>query len=53
MSEDFFGLSSPADYAKILINTSLNENRKIVAEIKNRISKLKDRIKGMSETEKK
>ena len=51
--EDFFGLSSPADYAKILINTSLNENRKIVAEIKNRISKLKDRIKGMSETEKK
>ena len=43
--EDFVGLSSPADYAKILINTSLNENKRIVAEIKNKISDLKDRIK--------
>ena len=45
-----FGLSSPADYAKMLINTSSNENKKIVAEIKDRISDLKDRIKEMSET---
>ena len=43
--EDFVGLSSPADYAKILINTSLNENKRIVAEIKNKMSDLKDRIK--------
>ena len=48
--EHFFGLSSPADYAKMLINTSSNENKKIVAEIKDRISGLKDRIKEMSET---
>ena len=51
--EDFFESSSPADYAKKLINTSPNENKKIVAEIKDRISDLKDRIKKMSETEKK
>ena len=51
--EDFFLFSSPADYAKILINTSNpNENKKNVAEIKDRISDLKDRIKEMSETEK-
>ena len=43
--EDFVGLSSPADYAKILINTSLNENKRIVAEIKNKMSDLKDGIK--------
>ena len=48
--EHFFGLSSPAGYAKMLINTSSNENKKIVAEIKDRISGLKDRIKEMSET---
>ena len=52
--EDFFGSSSPADYAKELINTKhLNENTEIVAEIEDRISDLKDRIKEMSETEKK
>ena len=50
--EHLFGLSSPADYAKMLINTSSNENKKNVAEIKDRISDLKDRIKEMSETEK-
>ena len=40
--EDFFGLSSPADYAKMLINTSPDENKKTVAEIKDRILDLKD-----------
>ena len=44
--EDFFESSSPADYAKTLINTkNPNENKEIVAEIKNKISDLKDRIK--------
>ena len=51
--KDFCELSSPADHAKMLINTSSNENKKIVAEIKDRISDLKDRIKEMSEKEKK
>ena len=53
LCEDFFGLSSPADYAKMLINTSPDENKKTVAEIKDRISDLKDRIKEMSKKEKK
>ena len=44
--EDFFESSSPADYAKVPINVKdLNENKGIVAEIKNRILDLKDRIK--------
>ena len=43
--EDFFESSSPADYAKILINTSPGENKKIVEEIKDRISDLKDSLK--------
>ena len=52
--EDFFEPSSPADYAKELINVmDPNENKEIVAEIKNRILDLKDRIKKMSEKEKK
>ena len=52
--EDFFEPSSPADYAKELINVmDPNENKEIVAEIKNRILDLKDRIKEMSEKEKK
>ena len=52
--EDFFESSSPADYAKELINTKNPiENKKIAAEIKNKISDLKDRIKKMSETENK
>ena len=52
--EDFFESSSPADYAKELINVKdPNENKEIVAEIKNRILDLKDRIKEMSEKEKK
>ena len=37
----------------MLINTSPDENKEFVEEIKNRISDLKDRIKKMSETEKK
>ena len=49
----FFGFSPPADYAKMLINTSNpNENKENVTEIKDRISDLKDRIKEMSQTEK-
>ena len=44
--EDLFGSSSPADYARKLINIKNPDvNKKIVAEIKNRISDLKDRIK--------
>ena len=51
--EGFFESSSPADYAKMLINTSRDENKKIVEEIEDRTSDLKDRIKEMSEKEKK
>ena len=52
--EDFFESSSPADYAKELINTKdPNENKKIAAQIKNKISDLKDKIKKMSATENK
>ena len=51
--KEFFESSSPADYAKMLINTSPNENKEIVVEIKDRISDLKDRIKEMSKKEKK
>ena len=44
--EDFFQSSSPAEYAKELINTkNADENKKNVEEIKNRISDLEDRIK--------
>ena len=51
--EEFFESSSPADYAKKLINTSPDESKKIVEEIKDRISDLKERIKKMSERKKK
>ena len=52
--EEFFQSSSPADYAKKLINTkNPNKNKKTVAKIKDRISNLKERIEKMSETEKK
>ena len=51
--EDFFESSSPADYTKKLINTSSDENKEIVEEMKNRMSNLKDRMKEMSEKEKK
>ena len=45
--EDFFQSSSPAEYAKELINTkNADENKKKnVEEIKNRISDLEDSIK--------
>ena len=44
--KDFFESSSPADYAKMLINTeNSDKNKKFVAEIKGRISNLIDRIK--------
>ena len=53
MLEDFFELPSPADYVKMLIDIkNPDENKKIVAEIEDRISNLKDIIKEMSETEK-
>ena len=52
--EDFFESSSPADYAKMLINTkNPDENKENVADVKDRISNLKDRIRKASETEKK
>ena len=51
--EDFFESSSPADYAKKLINTSRGKNKEFAEEIKDRISDLKDKIKEMSEKEKK
>ena len=52
LSVDFFESSSPANYVIKLFNTSPDENKKIVAEIKDRLSDLKDRIKEMSEKEK-
>ena len=52
--KDFFESSSPANYAKTLINIkNPDENKEFVAEIEDRTSNLKDRIKKMSETEKK
>ena len=51
--KELFESSSPADYTKMLINTSPNENKEIVVEIKDRISDLKGRIKEMSKKEKK
>ena len=52
--EDFFQSSSPAEYAKELINTkNADENKKNVEEIKNKISDLEDRIKKMNDKEKK
>ena len=53
MFEDFFESSSPADYAKKLINTSPDENKITLEEIEDRISNLKERIKKMSEKENK
>ena len=52
----FYGSSSPAHYAKMLINTKNPDesvNVENVAEIEDRISALKDRIKEMSKREKK
>ena len=45
--EDFFQSSSPAGYVKELINVKdPNENKEIAAEIKDKISNLKDRIRN-------
>ena len=53
-SKDFFESSSPAEYAKELVNVKdPNENKEIVAKTKNRILNLKNRIKEMSKKEKK
>ena len=44
--EDFFESSSPADYAKKLINiNNPDKNKEFVTEMKDRISNLKGRIK--------
>ena len=51
--EEFFESSSPADYAKMLINTSPDENKKIVEEIKDRILDLKGRLKKWVKQKKK
>ena len=52
--EEFFESSSPADYAKMLINTkNADENKEFVEEIENRILDLEDRIQEMNEKEKK
>ena len=53
MFEEFFESSWPANYAKMLINTSSDESKEIVKEIKNRTTALKERIKKVSKTEKK
>ena len=51
--KDFFESSLPANYTKIFINTKdPDKNKEFVAEIKDRISNLKDRIKKMNEIEK-
>ena len=52
--KDFFEYSSPADYARDLINTkNQGKNKEIVEEAEYKISDLKDRIKTMSKKEKK
>ena len=52
--EEFFESLSPADYAKMLINTkNADENKEFVEEIENRILDLEDRIQEMNEKEKK
>ena len=54
MFEDFFQSSSPADYAKMVINTkNADENKENVKEIENRILDLEDRTKEISEKGKK
>ena len=54
LSENIFESSSPVDYAKKLINTeNANENKEAVAKREDRRLGLKDRIKEMSEAEKK
>ena len=50
----FFGFTSPADYAKELINIkNVDKSKGIVEEIEDRISDLENRIKEINEKEKK
>ena len=52
--EDFFESSSPADYAKELINIkNPDENKETVAKIEDRISDLKEKIKKWVKQKKK
>ena len=52
--KDFFESSSPANYAKTLINTkNPNENKEIVVEIKDRVSNLKDNERNEQNRKKK
>ena len=52
--EEFFESSSPADYAKMFINTkNADENKELVKKIEYKTSDLKDKIKRMNEKEKK
>ena len=50
--KDFFELSSPADHAKMLINTSSNENKKNCSRDKRQNIRFKRQNKKISETEK-
>ena len=50
--EEFFEHSPSADYAKMFINTSPDENKKNVEEIQNRKSDLKDRIEEIMKKKK-
>ena len=52
--EDFFESSSPAIYAKMLIKSeNPDKNKGFVAQIKDRISDLKDKIREMGKKKKK
>ena len=51
--EGFFESSPPANYANTLIDTKNPNEKNIATKMKDRIPNLKDRIKEMSETEKK
>ena len=51
--EEFFESSSPANYAKMIINTSSDKNKEIVEEIKDGISNLKGKIKKWLKQKKK
>ena len=51
--KEFFEYSSPAKYAKELIDIkNQDKNKEIAEEIKNKISDLEDKIKQMNEKEK-
>ena len=53
MFEDIFQSSSPADYAKMFINTkNADENKENIKEIESRILNLEEGINEMNEKEK-